>query len=209
MANKHILLLFAVAILLSLAPGCATIRVTDPTRTATEQFLMSVATEKAIAQLSLTALRDRAVYVDPSYLTEVKQPSAEHTFLLGELRARLLAAGVRLADRRQDAEVILEVRSGAVGVDRIEFLLGIPAIYQAGSETVTGGIPVAIPELAIVKRTTQRGYSSVAYVAYWRDTGEWIVSSGPFVGRTIREDYWFFGVGPRTTGNIPTTETGQ
>jgi hypothetical protein len=35
------------------------------------------------------------------------------------------------------------------------------------------------------------------------DTGEVIASSGPFVGKTYREDLWILGAGPRTTGNIP------
>jgi len=43
----------------------------------------------------------------------------------------------------------------------------------------------------------------VAYIAYWADSGEVVAASGPFVGRTIRDDYWFFGYGPRTIGNIP------
>ena len=47
-------------LLLSVAlRGCATIRVTDPPRSATEQFLLSEATRKAVEQLSAEALRDR------------------------------------------------------------------------------------------------------------------------------------------------------
>jgi hypothetical protein len=65
---------------------------------------------------------------------------------------------------------------------------------------------VATPELAIVKTTRQKGYASIAYIAYWADTGEVIASSGPFVGRTYREDLWIFGAGPRTTGNIAPTK---
>jgi hypothetical protein len=30
--------------------------------------------------------------------------------------------------------------------------------------------------------------------------------SGPFIGRTTRDDWWVFGFGPRTVGNIPTTD---
>jgi hypothetical protein len=46
----------------------------------------------------------------------------------------------------------------------------------------------------------------VAFVAYRADTGEYVTSSGPYIGRTIRDDFWLFGLGPRTVGNIPTTE---
>ena len=34
-------------------------------------------------------------------------------------------------------------------------------------------------------------------------SGELVDSSGPFVGRTLREDWWILGFGPRTIGDIP------
>src|SRR5436309_3549241 len=50
-ARASITALVAIVLLLA-AAGCATIRVTDPPRSATEQFLESEATRKAIDQLS-------------------------------------------------------------------------------------------------------------------------------------------------------------
>jgi hypothetical protein len=190
------------------ASGCATIRVTDPAQTATEQFLRNIASAKAIDQLSIEPLRDHKVYIDSTYLITVSQWPTEYSYLIGELRARLLLAGVRLAERREDAQITLEIRSQGCSIDRLEFLLGLPALYITGAtgSSLGNNIPVAIPELAIVKTTRQRGYSSVAFVAYWNDTGELVASSGPFVGRTVREDFWFFGIGPRTVGNIPPAE---
>ena len=186
--------------------GCATIRVTDPARTATEQFLMTEASTRAIEQLSANALRDRLVYIESTYLSVTEQQ-----FLLGELRARLLATGVRLVPSREGAQIVLEVRSGGVGIDRHDYLLGLPAVVlsQGGSGTAgpsAGGVPLITPEIAIIKNIKQRGFASVAFVAYWTNTGELLASSGPFIGRTLREDYFFFGTGPRTVGNIPTTE---
>jgi len=191
--------------------SCATIRVTDPTRTATEQFLMSEATRKAVEQLSAEALRDREVYIDTSYLITSAFPTPENLFLVAELRNKLLLGGVRLADKREKAKIVLEVRSGGIGIDRLEYLIGIPAVYLSSqaSSTVSGSntsTPLAIPELAIVKNTRQLGFAGVAFVAYWADTGELVAGSGPFVGRTLREDWWILGFGPRTIGDIPPTE---
>jgi hypothetical protein len=101
--------------------------------------------------------------------------------------------------------VILEVRAGALSVNHQEFLLGVPAsIIPAAA---TGGIPVTTPDLSILKSTKQYGWASIAFVAYWANTGELLAVSGPFVGRTAREDYWIFGTGPRTIGNIPPAQT--
>jgi hypothetical protein len=205
--------LFVILVLFALSAicGCATIRVTDPYSTATQEFLESEATRKAVAQMSSTAMRDRRVYVDASYLTGAKQtspgnlvatkpPSPEDLFLLGEIRSRLLNDGVRLIDDRDAADIILEVRSGGISVDHEEFLLGLPGTSL--TVDVVANVPVSTPELAIVKRTTQKGFASVAYVAYWRESGEIVASSGPYVGRTNRQDYWILGLGPNTVGDI-------
>jgi hypothetical protein len=182
--------------------------VTDPPRSATEQFLLSVATRKAVDQLSAEALRDRAVYLDTSYLISSAYPSPENLYYVAELRNKLLVGGVRLAEKREKAQIVLEVRSGGIGIDRLEYLIGIPAIYLNGATSNVAGAnaPLATPELAIVKSTKQYGIASAAFVAYWADTGELVTSSGPFIGKTLREDWWIFGFGPRTIGDIPPTE---
>lgn len=189
--------------------GCATIRVTDPPRTATEQFLMSGAVESAIDQISADTLRDRLVYIDTTYLTTAWQTAPELSFLIGEFRAKLLEGGARIAPQREGAQIVLELRSGGVGIDRLEFLLGLPSIGLSGlvgGPAAANAAPVLTPELAILKSTRQYSFASVAFIAYWADTGELLVSSGPFVGRRYREDWWIFGTGPRTVGDIPPAE---
>ncbi len=203
--RRHVAIWAAIGLLTA---GCTTIRITDPPRTATEQYLLTEATRSAVEQLTTLLLRDRPVYVDSTYLSSARELSAEQSFLLGELRARLLLGGARLVPR-DEAEVILEVRAGSIGIDRYEYLLGIPSIFVPGTLSGTGTVPLATPELAIVKSTRQYGYVSVAYVAYWNDSGEVLAHSGPFNGRTYREDFWVLGIGPRTVGNIPSVERGR
>src|ERR1700722_11665028 len=112
---------------IALLCGCATLRVTDPPRAADEQFLMSTAAQRAVAQLSTEALRDRRVFLDASYFN-----APEQAFVTGEVRAKLLLGGVRLMENRKDAQIILELRSGGVGINRLEFLLGLAAIPIPG-----------------------------------------------------------------------------
>lgn len=196
--------LLIAATLLPLLGGCAQVRVTDPERTATEQFLLSEAAAQAVQQLSASALRDRLAYVDPAYFE-----STDEQFVLGELRSHLLLNGVRLTPKRDAAQIVIEPRTRGVGIDRYDYLLGLPQVFLPASEVGgvdAGGGTVIVPELAIIKRLRQRGFASVSFVAYWKDSGEVVASSGPFVGRTEREDWWFFGVGPRTSGNVAPTE---
>jgi hypothetical protein len=190
------------------AGGCATIRTTDTARTATEQFLVNTATMRSVEKLSLESLRDRVVYIDATYLSGSAAPSQDQSFLLGELRSRMLAVGARLVDEKSKSEIVMEVRAVALGVDRYEYLLGLPSVplsALSGGST-SAAQTVLTPELSIVKWTRQQGYSSVAITAFWRDTGDVVALSGPALGRTNRQDYWFFGIGPRTVGNIPSAE---
>jgi hypothetical protein len=182
--------------------GCATERVTNPERTATEQFLLSQAVTEAVGPLSFEVLHGRRVYIDDRFFG-----APEKAFVIGELRARLLLAGVQIAQTEPLAEIILEVRSAGIGIDRYDSLLGIPSLGAPGAATsAASGVPfagVVTPELAIVKETKQVSFASIAYVAYWADTGEVAASSGPSVGRAWRDDWWLFGFGPRTIGTVP------
>lgn len=183
--------------------GCTTVRTTDPPQTATEQFLLSRASEAAVEQLSADALRGRRVYIDDTYFPGSRQ------FMLAEVRAKLLLDGIRITDSRDDAQIIAELRTAGVGIDRYEFLLGVPSFVLGAASQMTGttgDTAISTPELAVIKNTRQWGAASVAMVAYWADTGEVVAASGPFVGRSYREDWWFFGGGPQSVGNIPVLE---
>lgn len=186
--------LFFALLVPALGAGCSQTRVTDPPRTATEQFLLSASAQQAVSHLSFDVLRGRRVYVDTTYFA-----ASEQAFVLGELRARLLLSGVQITRDMDGAQVIMEVRSGGVGVDRNDFLVGIPSIPIG----VPGAASVQTPEFSVIKNREQHGIASVSYVAYWAKTGEVVAASGPFIGRSLRDDWWFFGVGPRSSGNIP------
>ena len=199
-------------------------RVTDPPQTADEQFLMTESARKAVAQLSLDPLRGRRVWVvseyafsttqpfEQSFLTnEVRSPRFQEAYLVAELRARLLQSGARLVEARELSEVILEVRTGALSNNRMDFLLGIPAVYLPSSVTsalgssITSAI-ISTPDAVLYRSINQQGFGSVAVVAYWRSTGDLLAISGPFVGHTFRNDYFIFGYHLQPLGNIPPTQ---
>jgi hypothetical protein len=204
------------------AGGCATVRVTDTPRTADEEFLLTVAASRAVGQLSLDAMRGRKVYVLTEYAFATSQPYSESfftnqvlspsfadAFMVAELRARLLKVGARLSTTREDADVILEVRTGALAINRTDFLLGIPALAVAGTSAATlNNLAVATPNLALYESIRQDGYGSVAVVGYWRTTGDILVNSGPFVGYTHRYDTLILGYQLQPLGDIPPTGVG-
>jgi len=182
-----------------LSGGCASVRITDPVATATQQFLLTQAIEDAVDQLDTNVVRDRTVFVKSTYLD-----IPEKQFLIASVRARLLHMGVRLTDTREQASLVVELRSEAVGIDRAENLIGLPAMFLPAGPSI-GGMEIntlILPEIAFYKKIDQRGYASVAFVAYWQDTGDLAGASGPTYGFTTRQDVWIMGVGPTSTGNI-------
>src|SRR5690606_18177092 len=129
------------------------------------------AAQRAVTKLSVAALRGRLLYVDSKYFA-----GSESDFVIGQIRSHLVQNGARLTENRAEAEVVVEVRSGGVGIDRYGYLLGLPPILVPEQASGAGGLPAATPliapELAIIKNIRQYGVASVAFIAYWQDTGE-------------------------------------
>ena len=89
-----------------------------------------------------------------------------------------------------------DTESACVGIDQVDACIGAERDVL-GEPDIDGDAWFDEPP---------RGYASVAFVAYLADSGELLASSGPFVGRSNREDYWLLFTGPRPTGNIPTVQ---
>lgn len=155
------------ALLLS---SCTTVRSSDPQRTATEQLLISTAADHAAEALALDIPKGKRVFVDATNFE-----GYDSKYAIGAIRDHLLRTGQRLIDDRGKADVIVEIRSGALSVDDHAFLIGIPQINLP--------IPLAgqasIPEIALYKRETEQGVAKFAATAYDAKQGGLVDSSRP------------------------------
>jgi hypothetical protein len=182
-----------------LLAGCGTTRSTDTSRTATEQLLISDAVDRAVSEINFRVLAGRKVYFDPQYLKVAN--ADDNQYLTSTLRQHLLASGCVLSEKREDAEYVVEARSGAVGTDRHDLLYGLPAT-NLGTISPVPGVPAAIPEIPFAKRTSQRGVAKLAVFAYERDSGEPIWQSGVSQYTSNSRNVWVLGVGPFQSGTI-------
>src|SRR5262245_60162395 len=112
------LVLLAVSLL-----GCGTTRWTDTQRTLTEQWLISDAIDHAVAQIDFRVLREKTVYVDAQYIDPLV---VDRGYLISSIRQVLLASGCLLQEDRNKATYVVELRSGGIGTDRHDILLGVP-----------------------------------------------------------------------------------
>ncbi len=182
-------------VLAASAVGCGTTRWSDTARTATEQLLLSTAVDRAIDNMDFRALADKYVYLDPQYLDCV-----DNKYVVSTLRQHMLSEGCILMSDAASADLVVEVRSGAIGTDHHDVLLGVPAISVPGS--TMAGMPSAIPEIPFAKTTSQRGIAKLACFAYNRETGQAVWQSGVFPIISTAKDSWFLGTGPFQRGTI-------
>ena len=183
--------------LVLLACGCGTTRVSDTQRTATEQLLLSDAIDRAVDRLDFHFLDGQKVYLDASAL----KSEADAAYLAGSLRQQMAAHGCLLEDKLRDSDYVVEARSGAIGTDHEEVLVGVPATTVPQVGPMTAG-PATIPEVPLIKRTEQRGVAKIALFAYNRRTGHAVWQSGFIPTESRVKDLWVLGAGPFQRGQI-------
>ena len=107
--------------------GCTSARSTNTARTANEQLLISNSVDQALDKVNFRPLSGHAVFLDEKYLECV-----DKNYVIASIRHRVLNAGGTIASKAEDAEIVLEVRAGAVGTDTSETFLGVPKIDLPG-----------------------------------------------------------------------------
>jgi hypothetical protein len=162
-------------LLAALLAGCTTARQTDPQRTATEQLLISSAADRAAASITLELGSERKCFLDATNFEGI-----DGKYAIAAIRSSLLRKGTRFVGDRKDADTIIEIRSGALSIDRHETLVGIPSV----------DIPIPLagdlgtPEIALYKSEEQDGIAKFAATAYDAKDGRFIDESTPPLGRS-------------------------
>ena len=87
---------------------------------------------------------------------------------------------VLIVDDIKDAQMIVEVRSGANSQDNSTATLGISE-DQSLPNPVTGA-PIALPEIAFYKKENNYAATKIAIIAYQAKSREHIFSSGTLLG---------------------------
>jgi hypothetical protein len=177
--------------------GCGTTRWSDTSRTATEQMLLSDAIDRAISQIDVSMLAGHSIFIDNKFIAG----EVDEKYIVSTLRQHMMASGCTIKDKPEDAMCVLEIRSGAVGTNRSDLLFGVPATSLPTGGMLTG-IPSTIPEIPLVKRTSQQGVCKIAVFAYDRGSGRPLWQSGTRQVASQTKDIWIFGAGPFTRGTI-------
>lgn len=169
--------------------GCSSTKQSNTARTAREQLLVSGAIDQALSKVDFAAFQDAKVFVDDKYLECI-----DKGYLVGSVRHRAMAAGSTLVAKPEEADVVLELRSGVVGTDMADSFLGTPEIVLPGMLTV--------PEVRLINKTRQSGMAKIGVVAY--DPKNHMVLGQGGVSSSLAEDnnWYVMGMGPWQNGSV-------
>lgn len=189
MNGPHPMPLSLLLVLSALAAGCTTPTTSNTARTAVEQMLISNAVDQSLDKVDFRPFTRQAVFLSEAYIDSVDKP-----YVVGSVRHRLLTAGARLVDKPEDAQIIVEVRSGGIGTDTSNTFIGTPEFALPGM--------LSVPEMKIAERSRQTGLAKIGLVAYDAKTREVLGSGGTALAQSTDSNWFVGGVGPFRRGSI-------
>lgn len=175
--------------------GCGTSKLTNTTRTATEQLLISDAMDRAVSQANFSVLRGKHIFINTTPVEKI----TDAPYLQSLVRQHALSCGCLIEAKEEDAEIIVELRAGTSGTDQNDTLFGLSEMTIPG---FAGYSSVSIPEVALAKRTIQRATVKIGIFAYTRESHLPIWQSGNLQAESQAKNRWFLGMGPYRTGDI-------
>jgi len=157
-----------------LVAACASTTATNPGRTATEPLLLARAADRAVEGLSLPLPAGSAVYVDESYFQ-----GEGARYAISAVRAALSDAGFRLAPNKDAADAVFEIRAGALSLEQMRRVFGIPEMRVPINETFN---VVSLPELSIYSHRDRVGVAEFSGFLYEARTGAPLGAVLPMIG---------------------------
>lgn len=189
-------------ICLTCACGCTI----NKSRIATEQLVASDAVDQVVTQLDFSPLGGRKVFLDTKYLSGAKLSGSPNLdYLTSSLRQQMLAYNCHLAEKLEEADVVVEARVGTLGTDSNGVAYGIPGSAAVGAATAFAtGFPATttLPELSVGNRNHQWGAAKVGLFAYDRISRRRIWQAGIYTGASQARELWVMGMGPFQRGRV-------
>lgn len=161
------------ALALIILAGCSTARETTTARTATEELLVSSAAERAAVALVPSLPTQGSVFIDTTNFDAL-----DGKYAISAVEDAVLQHGCSLAAKKDGADIVILLSSGALAINESETLIGIPALTLP--IPLTGA--VTTPKVAFFDSERKQGVAKFLATAIDAKTGKLIVSSGPRVG---------------------------
>ncbi|QDV31960.1 hypothetical protein Spb1_39070 [Planctopirus ephydatiae] len=169
--------------------ACTSTKTTNTARTAREQLLISNAIDHALEKVDLSTIQGTNLYIEEKYLEGV-----DKAYLVGSLRHRAMLAGANIVTKAEDADIVLELRSGSIGTDSADSFIGSPEITLPGMLT--------LPEVRLVSRSRQTATAKLGLLAYDPKSKQLLGQGGVSSAQSDDNNVFVFGVGPYHYGTV-------
>lgn len=173
--------------LLLVSVGCSSMKKSDTARTGREQILISNAVDQSLSKCDFSGFRDHKVFVEEKYLESV-----DKGYVISSIRHRLMLNGATIAPKPDDADIVLELRSGGIGTDNADSYVGIPEIVLPGMLT--------LPEVRLWQKTRQSALVKIGILAYDVKNHEMMGTGGVSTAMSDDTNMFFMGMGPYQYG---------
>ena len=164
----------AAVALAALVSACASTSETYPSRTATEQLLVARAADRAFEGLTLPVPVGTRVFVDDAFFR-----AENASYAVSAIRNALSEAGYALANDRAQADAVFELRAGALSLEQMRRVVGLPAVTVPVNESLN---VVSIPELSLYSRRDRVGVAEFTGFLYDSKTGAPLGAVAPMIG---------------------------
>ncbi len=154
--------------------GCASTSETYPSRTATEQLLVARAADRAVEGLKLTVPVGSKIFVDDAFFR-----AENATYAVSAIRNVLSEGGYSLANDRNSADAVFELRAGALSLEQMRRVVGLPPLAVPINENLN---VVSIPELSVYSRRDRVGVAEFSGFLYDGRTGAPLGAVSPMIG---------------------------
>ena len=180
------------ALVLVLAAGCTSVKVTGTPRSGTEQLLLTGTWDAALMGVDFRPLAGERVFLDAERISVV-----DKDWVISSIRRSMAEQGVLLENSKDKAKVIVEAAFGAYGTDERQRKLGLPGIGLSPSLTgVSVGATSSASALTLSETNQQDAVVKAALFAYEPKTGRMVWESGPLLNAQGSRDHFFGGSGP-------------
>jgi hypothetical protein len=169
--------------------GCTSMKKSDTARTGKEQLLISNAVDQSLSRINFEPFQGRNVYIEDKYLDCV-----DKGYIASSIRHRVSRAGGTLVAKVDDADIVLEPRSGGVGTDNSDSYLGIPEIVLPGMLT--------LPEVKLISRSNQTAVAKIGMAAYDARSMTLLGDGGSSLSQSTDNNWFVLGVGPYQDGSV-------
>ncbi len=180
---------FVLLVIASLLSGCATVKESDTARTGIEQLLISSAIDRSLDRFDLRPIAGAKVHLKTDYIDCV-----DKNYVIVGMHSRLLNHGCTIADKPEDADVIVELASGGVGTDRTDLTVGTPEVPL--------GLMGSVPKLTVYEKKRAMGTAKLVMVATDAKSKQTVINQGYTLARSDHQFWSALGSGPVMSGSV-------